>query len=164
MKYRGGGGVKNAGLEYNGQKWRAAKCRTGKWRTKVQGWKTQDWKMTEIKSAVIRRHILVAWHDKVTPKQETNTLMFCIWHCSHVRRVVPLWYCSHKRRHAALALHSKCEHGFEVHRIVAITALWTLHSTLVADANNTDNFTDKLCFAVWCCLFFHWFNFVCGIR
>ena len=41
----------------------------------------QDWKMTEIKSAgvsVIRRPILVARHDEMTPKQGTNTLMFCI--------------------------------------------------------------------------------------
>ena len=43
-----------------------------------------------------------------------------------LRRVVPLWYCSHKRRHAALVLHTKCEHGFKVHRIEAITA-WSLH-------------------------------------
>ena len=141
MKYWGGGmqdwnitdkseGLENAGQENDEQKCKAGKCKTGKWRTKMHGWKIQDWKMTEIKSAevsVIRRHVLVAWHDEMTPKQGTNTLMLCIWHCSHVRRVVPLWYCSRKRRHAALVLHGQCEHGFKVHRTVAITAL-SLHA------------------------------------
>jgi len=87
-----GGG--NAGQENDGQKCKAGKCKTGKWRTKVHGWKMQNWKVTEIKSAgvsAIRWH-LVAWHDEMTLKPGTNTLMFCIWHCSHVRRVIPILF------------------------------------------------------------------------
>ena len=89
----------------------------------------QDRKMTEIKSAgvsVIRRHILVAWHDKTrwrrnkeqTPRcfvYDTVNTYGVLYHYDivHTNGVMPHW--------------CKCEHGFKIHRIVAITAL-SLHA------------------------------------
>jgi len=98
----------------------------------------------------------MTWRDDAETRNKHLDVLYCIWHCSHVRRVVPLWYCSHKRRHAALVLHSKCEHGFKVHRIWACMLYTSNKRDGTEYRQNLSDDSQTLCFAVWCCLFFHW--------
>ena len=107
------GGTENAGQENDVQKCKAGKCKTGKWRKlKVQGFRSFG--------VIFSLHDMTRWrrNKEQTPwcfVYDTVDTYGVLYHYDIVH--------TNARRHAALVLHTKCEHGFKEQRIVAITAL-----------------------------------------